>query len=69
MKNSLLILVTLVLYFPITNAQSSSVYSRYGIGDLEFGYSAKMIAIGNFGVAQLDPDHLSVSNPARLEML
>lgn len=64
MKNSLLILVILVLSFSITNAQSSSVYSRYGIGDLEFGYSAKMIAIGNFGVAQLDPDHLSVSNPA-----
>lgn len=54
----------LLFTYSITNSQSSSVYSRYGIGDLEFGYSAKMIGIGDLGVTQLDPDHLVVTNPA-----
>ncbi|HMN25147.1 MAG TPA: hypothetical protein PKE38_11630 [Ignavibacteriaceae bacterium] len=64
MKNNLLL--SLILLFSVYNlsAQSSSVYSRYGIGDLEFGYSAKMLSIGEIGTTQLDPDHLVVSNPA-----
>lgn len=64
MKNNLFI--SLILLFSVynLNAQSSSVYSRYGIGDLELGYSAKMISIGELGITQLDPDHLVVSNPA-----
>lgn len=45
-------------------AQSGSVYTRYGIGDFEFGYSAKMNSIGDLGVTQLDPDHILVTNPA-----
>lgn len=52
-----------MLLMPIA-AQNSSVYSRYGIGDLEYGYSPKLIAIGDLGIAQLDQDHLLISNPA-----
>jgi hypothetical protein len=48
----------------ITSAQNGSVYTRSGIGDLEYGYSAKMIGVGNLGITQLDPDHLTTSNPA-----
>ena len=48
----------------VVNGQSGSVYSRYGVGDLEYGYSPKMIGIGDLGVTQLDPDHLVVTNPA-----
>ena len=50
--------------FSITFAQSNSVYTRAGIGDLEYGYSAKMVGIGNIGTTQLDPDHLLTTNPA-----
>jgi hypothetical protein len=64
MRNFLLTILMLLFTYSITNSQSSSVYSRYGIGDLEFGYSAKMIGIGDLGVTQLDPDHLVVTNPA-----
>jgi long-subunit fatty acid transport protein len=46
------------------NAQSGSAYSRYGIGDLDYGYSAKMLSIGDLGVTQLDPDHIVITNPA-----
>jgi hypothetical protein len=61
------LLSTSVLFFLIIApvlAQNSSVYSRYGIGDLEYGYSPKLISIGDLGIAQLDQDHLLVSNPA-----
>ena len=58
----LVILIT--AFTSLINAQSNSVYTRAGIGDLEFGYSAKMIGIGNIGTTQLDPDHLLTTNPA-----
>lgn len=58
------ILIFCVLVVSITNAQNGSVYTRSGIGDLEYGYSPKMIGIGNLGITQLDPDHLLTSNPA-----
>jgi hypothetical protein len=64
MKTILLNILIFLFTFSVINAQSSSVYSRYGIGDLELGYSPKMISMGDIGVTQLDPDHLIVSNPA-----
>ncbi|MDP2366032.1 MAG: hypothetical protein Q8M94_19950 [Ignavibacteria bacterium] len=64
MKTLLLIILFCIFSFSVIDAQSSSVYSRYGIGDLEYSYSPKMISIGDIGVTQLDPDHLIVSNPA-----
>jgi hypothetical protein len=64
MKTILLNIVVFLFTFSIISAQSSSVYSRYGIGDLELGYSPKMISMGDIGVTQLDPEHIIVSNPA-----
>lgn len=64
MKNNLLLSLILLFSIHNLNAQSSSVYSRFGVGDIELGYSPKMIAIGELGITQLDPDHLVVSNPA-----
>ena len=43
MKNNLLLSLILLFSFYNLSAQSSSVYSRSGIGDLEFGYSAKNV--------------------------
>jgi hypothetical protein len=68
--NKLSILVILIAAFTsITNSQSNSVYTRAGIGDLEYGYSAKMVGIGNIGTTQLDPDHLLTTNPASWSVL
>jgi len=64
MRNILQILFLSVSFSAIVLAQSNSVYTRSGFGDLEYGYSAKMIGIGNIGTALLDPDHLIVTNPA-----
>ncbi|HCY77322.1 MAG TPA: hypothetical protein DHV28_15505 [Ignavibacteriales bacterium] len=66
-----IIFITTVLLFGIVtlNAQSSSVYTRYGIGDLEYGYSPRMIGIGDLGVSILDPDHIIVTNPASWSVL
>ena len=64
MRISVLIIFTSLLTFSAVNAQSSSAYSRYGLGDLDFGYSAKMLSIGDLGVTQLDPNHIILTNPA-----
>ncbi len=64
MRNILQILFLSVSFSAIVLAQSNSVYTRSGFGDLEYGYSAKMIGIGNIGTSLLDPDHLIVTNPA-----
>lgn len=69
MKNFIIICFFIVFIPSITFSQSNSVYTRAGIGDLEYGYSAKMIGIGNIGATQLDPDHLIVSNPASWSVL
>ena len=45
-------------------AQSSSSYSRIGIGDLVHTYSARRLAIGGLGVAVSDKDNISAINPA-----
>jgi hypothetical protein len=45
-------------------AQSSSTYSRNGIGDLMFAYSGRGLGIGQAGVALSDRDFVSIINPA-----
>jgi hypothetical protein len=69
MKKFIIICFFIVFIPSIAFSQSNSVYTRAGIGDLEYGYSAKMIGIGNIGATQLDPDHLIVSNPASWSVL
>ena len=64
MKKLTISVILVAAFSSLTVAQSNSVYTRAGIGDLEFGYSAKMIGIGNIGTTQLDPDHLLTTNPA-----
>jgi len=69
MKNLILFCFLILAFTSIVIGQSNSVYTRAGIGDLEYGYSAKMIGIGNIGTTQLDPDHLMVTNPASWSVL
>ena len=45
-------------------AQVNSPYSRYGIGELEYSYSARSAGMGGLGVAVEDNSFISMLNPA-----
>ncbi len=45
-------------------AQNTSTYTRYGIGDLYYGYSARTISMGHSGSAMLNSDYVEILNPA-----
>lgn len=64
MRIFLLTVFSVLISISFVNGQNGSAYSRYGIGDINYGYSPKMLGIGDIGVTQLDPDHLVLTNPA-----
>ncbi len=64
MRIFLLTVFSVLVSISLVNGQNGSAYSRYGIGDINYGYSPKMLGIGDIGVTQLDPDHLVLTNPA-----
>ncbi len=45
-------------------AQNTSTYTRYGIGDLFYGYSARTMALNYSGSAMLNTDYVEILNPA-----
>ena len=48
----------------LTFAQNTSTYTRYGIGDLFYGYSARTMALSYSGSAMLNSDYVEIINPA-----
>ncbi len=55
--------VTLFLVGSIYS-QSSSTYSRFGIGDIFYANSAKRLAMGQLGTSLADESYISIINPA-----
>lgn len=47
-------------------AQISSSYSRIGIGDMDFTYSARRLGMGQLGTSLVDESSISLLNPASL---
>jgi len=47
-------------------SQSSSSYSRIGIGDIIYSYSGRRAAIGQVGTSIIDDANISILNPASL---
>ncbi len=47
-------------------AQSSSSYSRYGVGDIDYSYSVRRMGMGQLGTSIADVDFISIINPASL---
>jgi len=45
-------------------AQNTSTYTRYGIGDIYYGYSARTMALSYSGSAMLNSDYVEIINPA-----
>jgi hypothetical protein len=48
----------------ISSAQNTSTYTRYGLGDILFSYSARTLSMGHSGSAILNSDHIEILNPA-----
>ena len=46
------------------NAQSTSTYTRYGVGDVLYSYSARSLSMGHSGSALINKDYVEVLNPA-----
>lgn len=57
----------LLLFFINVNlnySQVTSTYTRYGVGDLYYSYSARTLSMGNTGTAMLNKDYVEILNPA-----
>jgi hypothetical protein len=63
MKTLKLFFVVLFISFPLF-AQGGSIYSGYGIGDIQNSFSSRRFAMGELGIALADKDYLSPLNPA-----
>ena len=55
----LLLLVSNILF-----AQRTSTYTRYGVGDLYYSYSARTLSMGHSGSAMINSDYVEILNPA-----
>jgi hypothetical protein len=58
------LLAVLSLLSDNITAQTSSTYSRYGIGDIEYSYSARRAGMGQLGISVADADFINSLNPA-----
>ena len=45
-------------------AQRTSTYTRYGVGDIYYSYSARTLAMGHSGTAMINTDYVEILNPA-----
>jgi hypothetical protein len=54
----------LVVYSTIIFSQSSSTYTRNGIGDLNYTYSARSLGLAQSGSAMLNDGYVEIINPA-----
>jgi len=57
--------ITFLIFIPfLIAAQSSTSYTRFGIGDIEYTFTARAGALGNLNTAYNDGAHLTILNPA-----
>lgn len=50
-------------------AQSSTSYSRFGLGDLDYSFSIRKMGMGQLGTSVADVDFISILNPASLHRI
>ena len=60
------LLFFLFIVQPEIFSQISSSYSRLGIGDMVYTYSARRAGMGELGVSLIDSEYVSFLNPASL---
>ena len=64
MLKSFLTLFIVLIFCSQHSAQSTSTYTRYGIGDILYSYSARTLSMGHSGSALINKDYVEVLNPA-----
>jgi len=63
-KTAIAIIGFIILISSVLNAQSSSTYTRSGVGDIIYSYSARSLSLGHSGSALLNKDYVAITNPA-----
>lgn len=64
MRKFCYIILVLFFAFELFASSGGSLYTRYGVGDMQFSYSAKRLAMGELGASYFDRNYLSYYNPA-----
>ena len=68
-KTAIAILGFLILITGAGYAQSTSTYTRSGIGDISYSYSARSLSLGHSGSALINKDYIAITNPASWSLL
>jgi len=63
LKSFLTLIIALVFCIQLS-AQSTSTYTRYGVGDVYYSYSARSLSMGHSGSALINKDYVEILNPA-----
>lgn len=69
MKLISVIVFSLITLIQTAVAQQGSVYTRYGLGDIESSYSARRLGMGQLGTSVADEDYVGTLNPAGWNLL
>jgi hypothetical protein len=56
--------IIFILVSTLTFAQRTSTYTRYGLGDIYYSYSARTLSMGHSGSAMINRDYVEILNPA-----
>jgi len=60
-----IVLILILIISPISLiANGGSVYSRYGIGELNKYFSARQLSLGCNGISFISKNHININNPA-----
>lgn len=69
MKKIIAILVCIGLLSTIGNAQNNSIYSRFGVGDMQYAYFPHQVGSGDLGTMLFGMKTFSTHNPATLSRI
>ena len=68
MKIKFIYIFLIVTCFSVFGQVNSS-YTRYGIGDIQYNFSARRLGMGGVNISIADPDFVSINNPATIYRL
>ncbi len=68
MKIKFLYIFLIITCFSVFGQVNSS-YTRFGIGDIQYNFSARRLGMGGVNIAIADPDFVNINNPATIYRL
>ena len=63
-KTAIAIIGLFIIISGAVFAQSTSTYTRSGVGDISYSYSARSLSLGHTGSALINEDYIAITNPA-----